>query len=350
MLLLGKCKLPVTNMRLRRIKAPISHHQSSMKKRETATFMLELKEQTRGVLALVMLALSGCVGTDLIQDVDDAIPARIEIMPASAVLQVDSSLVLTATYYDTLGEAHSTPVNWTSLHPDIAAIDSTGRLVGLRRGQTTVTASARGIHSMPAMVTVVANAEQIAAIEVAPEMAEIATWDSVQLTATPVNLDGEAVPGVILSWRSDNPEVASVDSDGLVQALQAGQTNIYAAAEDIESMAIAITVTSGSRQGTFTKRPGTSYNVNGTAIMEMNKGGLGLRFADDFNCSSGPGLHVFLSQHNSVNASSVDLGDLKSTSGAQTYVVPEGISLSSFDWVIIHCVPFNVTFGYAELN
>jgi Electron transfer DM13 len=30
--------------------------------------------------------------------------------------------------------------------------------------------------------------------------------------------------------------------------------------------------------------------------------------------------------------------------------VPAGVTLTTYNWVIIHCVPFNVTFGYAQLQ
>lgn len=51
-----------------------------------------------------------------------------------------------------------------------------------------------------------------------------------------------------------------------------------------------------------------------------------------------------------VNSQSVDLGSLRSFTGAQSYAVPPGIGINTYDWVVIHCVPFNVTFGYARLQ
>ena len=32
------------------------------------------------------------------------------------------------------------------------------------------------------------------------------------------------------------------------------------------------------------------------------------------------------------------------------YPVPSGIELTDFNCVIVHCVPFNITFGFAELR
>ena len=92
-----------------------------------------------------------------------------------------------------------------------------------------------------------------------------------------------------------------------------------------------------------------SYDVEGTATLaELPDGGLVLRFGDDFKSSNGPNLAVYLSATNSVTSSSLKLGDLKATQGAQTY--PVQADLDQYAYVIIHCVPFNVSFGSARLR
>jgi hypothetical protein len=142
-----------------------------------------------------------------------------------------------------------------------------------------------------------------------------------------------------------------VSGNGLAIGIKAGRVNIIAAADGVESPAAPLTVLGTSRSGTFTKRPGTSYNVSGTATLEQqSNGSLVLRFGSDFSSSSGPGLEVFLSTTNTVGSNSRNLGRLQRTSGAQSYNVPAGVTLTTYSWVIIHCVPFNVTFGYAQLQ
>ena len=106
-----------------------------------------------------------------------------------------------------------------------------------------------------------------------------------------------------------------------------------------------------SRTGMFVQKPGTSYNVSGTVTLEKQEDGtLVLHFDNGFSSSNGPGLGVFLSTTDGRNSSSINLGDLQRTSGAQSYPVPKNVELGTFDWVVIHCVPFNVTFGFAKLN
>ena len=85
-------------------------------------------------------------------------------------------------------------------------------------------------------------------------------------------------------------------------------------------------------------------------MLEQTDTGLQLRFLDSFSVSNGPDLHVYLSTENRVNGRSLDLGDLQSTRGAQTYTLPNTVEMDEFDYVLIHCLPFNVTFGFALLD
>lgn len=104
--------------------------------------------------------------------------------------------------------------------------------------------------------------------------------------------------------------------------------------------------------GMFAPNPASSYLVRGTAVLEeITPGGsLTLRFGNDFIVSNGPGIEVFLSRSNTRSSSSISLGRVKRLSGEQSYDVPSDVKLDTYNWVVIHCVPFNVTFGYAPLD
>lgn len=45
----------------------------------------------------------------------------------------------------------------------------------------------------------------------------------------------------------------------------------------------------------------------------------------------------------------LNLGDLQSTSGNQTYAVPKGTDVSQFNSVVIYCEAFSVIFSSAPL-
>ncbi len=78
---------------------------------------------------------------------------------------------------------------------------------------------------------------------------------------------------------------------------------------------------------------------------------------EDFTVTSGPDLHVYLSRHEEPRTSAevvqpdyVDLGLLKSTTGAQNYDVPDGVNPESYGSVVIYSRSFNVIFSTATLE
>lgn len=110
-------------------------------------------------------------------------------------------------------------------------------------------------------------------------------------------------------------------------------------------------ITGDERMGEFEARAGTSYVVRGTVTLARTEaGGLRVDFADNFSSSNGPNLHVYLSESQRVTGTSLDLGALQQNAGAQSYTVSSEVTLEQFDYVLIHCVPFNVSFGFAQLG
>ena len=80
------------------------------------------------------------------------------------------------------------------------------------------------------------------------------------------------------------------------------------------------------------------------------------RFSESFRASRGPDLKIFLSPQSLDTVSgatavdgAVRLGELKSNKGIQEYVLPEGVKLSNFSSVLVHCEQFSVLWGGAEL-
>ena len=80
-----------------------------------------------------------------------------------------------------------------------------------------------------------------------------------------------------------------------------------------------------------------------------------LRF-EDFSVTNGPDLHVILTRHpapsgrSDVGEDYIDLGSLKGNVGNQNYEIPADVDLSSYQGVVIYCVPFHVVFATATLG
>lgn len=298
------------------------------------------------------VSLGGCVGTDFIADPPPTFDPRLEITPTSLALEQGENAQLEATYFDMSGEAVAdAPIAWATSDPSRASIDNSGALSALEPGQVMVTATSNGITSDPALVTIVADANQVARVTVDPDTVMLQPFDRFTFAANVFNLSGDRLNDKTIVWSSSDPTIATISDIGLAEGVAPGVVDITATVDGVASMPSTLIVLGSSRSGPFERRPGTSYRLSGTALMqELADGSLELSFSDDFSSSNGPNLAVYLSTTNRVGGNSIQLGELKSTSGAQTYSIPSNVTLDQYDWVIIHCIPFNVTFGYARLN
>ena len=89
-----------------------------------------------------------------------------------------------------------------------------------------------------------------------------------------------------------------------------------------------------------------SYNVSGVAQI-YDDNGKKVLLLNTFSSSNGPDLRVYLSTSTGATMF-VNLGKLKSTSGKQTYSIPDGTDINQFKFALIWCQQFSVLFGKSE--
>ena len=307
---------------------------------------------------LFLLLLSACAGTDLVEDT----LASLEIVPPGDVTIVNgnfaklvgetASLGLIATS-DLGGSFEFDEAVWSSSDMNVISVSENGRIEALSTGNAFVTAEAMGISSEPILIAVIDDAEAVAIIEVSAEdnNAILEAGSTLQLASRALNVTGSEVTSVEVTWASDNEQVATVDQNGLVTGVSDGM--------------VRISVSSGTAQGFLDLTIGSSealtrsgeiqglngYRASGSVALTTNTdGSLQLEFSDNFSIQNGPGLYVYLSNSSNGVAGGIELGDLRSTSGADTYEIPAGVAINDFDFVILYCKPFGVGFGTAALS
>lgn len=96
------------------------------------------------ILAVLgVLVMSGCIGTDIVDD--PVFPARIVISPRTDSLSLNQSRQYTATYINEYGQEPVVPIIWTSSNTSKVTIDSMGLATRIDTGAVYITASAEGL-------------------------------------------------------------------------------------------------------------------------------------------------------------------------------------------------------------
>jgi hypothetical protein len=171
----------------------------------------------------------------------------ITITPATAAIKYGQTQQFTATATTTTGESFTLQagnVTWASSVPAVAIIGANGLAMAQAiTGNTNITVTAFGKTSSASVLSV--SAPAVATITVAPVTASIPVGGTQAFTANAFDAGGILVPGVVFTWASSAPTVASISVGGLASASTTvpGTTNITASAGGKTSLPAVLTVT-----------------------------------------------------------------------------------------------------------
>ena len=155
------------------------------------------------------------------------VPTRITITPASATLnEIGQTVQLTARVFDQNNNVMTgASVIWTSRNTGIASVSTAGLVTAVKYGTTRIAAMS-GNASRDVEVKVVQTAGKIA---IEPTEATLtAIGETVQLSATVQDRNGQTIVEANVAWRSSDTAVASVSATGLVTAVNNGTARITA--------------------------------------------------------------------------------------------------------------------------
>ena len=149
------------------------------------------------------------------------------IDPSSCTLPVDDSIVLTAAVYPE--DALNRSVSWVSYSPDIAEVDSAGKVTAKKEGTAYIWAMTSNYTFATCEVTVIPKTVPVENVILSNKSLELTKGESAQLTCTlkPSNATNKTV-----TYESGNTDVAEVDADGTVIAVSKGTAEITVTSED----------------------------------------------------------------------------------------------------------------------
>lgn len=181
-----------------------------------------------------MMVLSSVVDAQYAQGV-----VKLVAEPARLTLRAGESAPLKVTALDAQGK----PVPDAEFRisgPRGAVQYGDGRLRAIRAGSYTVVASAfsgRGIDAVTLEIPVLVTWPTLTKVEIVAEPGRLYTGTMLAHTVAGSHADGSPRPGLVVTWRTSDASVATVDRFGNVTAVKPGPVVISAEAEGVSAQA-----------------------------------------------------------------------------------------------------------------
>jgi uncharacterized protein YjdB len=166
--------------------------------------------------------------------------AEVQVTPETLTLAVGAKQRLFATAYDRQGNLipNARFTFWSS-DTNVAKVGRDGAVQGVGPGLAKVEARVQGLQASTAILITGAGAGDTAGsgagqgkkvLTLEPTSATLLPGESLRIEARPVREDGSPVAAGRVSWKPLHPEVAAVDSNGMVIGVRPGRTIIQASA------------------------------------------------------------------------------------------------------------------------
>lgn len=173
---------------------------------------------------------------------------------------------LSASVFDQNGSPLSAPVSWESSDAGVVTVSTTGLVTAKADGVSTITARA-GAASASVRVIVSLTVVRIAIMPGSSAMD--ALGQTVQLTATAFDENGNPVADAPVIWSSSDSSVVTVDTDGLVAAVMNGRADIIATSGRARSN-IVVTVSQVPARATLTPETAILTDVDETVQLTFS--------------------------------------------------------------------------------
>ena len=172
------------------------------------------------------------------------------VTPATPSIFTGGTQQLTAVGYDQSGNQMSgLTFAWSSSNPGVATVDATGRASGISVGASQISASAQGVHSNAITLTVNRPPSVLTSIQASPPTASVQAGNVQQFAAVGYDQFDAVMSGVVFTWASSVPSVASVSginsegqNVGVATGLSAGSTVLTVSANGVNTT-VSLTVT-----------------------------------------------------------------------------------------------------------
>jgi uncharacterized protein YjdB len=155
---------------------------------------------------------------------------------------VSQQYTATADYSDGSSSDLSSGITWVSSVPAVATVDSSGVVITVGPGTTTISATVGSFSDSSTLTVVPAHLQSIT---VAPSTAKLSAGTLLQFTATGTFDDGSTQPLTSLTWSSSAQNLLTIDVNGVATGVVAGSVTVTATSGTISGTA-SVTVTNAT--------------------------------------------------------------------------------------------------------
>lgn len=281
------------------------------------------------------------------------IPERLVMSPATQNVIAGQTSTFTLEFYDKKGVVATLPtsIEWSSNNVNIATVQN-GVATGVSAGQATIKAT----YQSPGVTTPVEATALLTVLAAGTNQDNVVASITIQQTTQELSLNGTATlqavaknsVGTVLTrtfvWTSANSNLVSVNNTGLVTGVAYGTTNITASTDGIQSSPAMVQVI---RSGTMSGQ----VSAGGMVKLKIENGVLKLQTTSNFSvATSAPDLRIYLSNNATNVTGGLQIATLNQRTGAQTWNLPAGVTISQYRYVVVWCLQFSAFYGGADLG
>lgn len=161
---------------------------------------------------------------------------KITLSQTEAKMTIGGELRLSATIEPT--DATNKHLTWSSSDPQVATVDSNGKVTALSGGKATITAKAVSGVTATCEITVSDKVIEVTAVKLDKSEAKIKVGNSINLVAT---IEPTDATNTKLEWTSSNADIATV-TDGHVTGIAPGEVTITVTTANGKTASCTITV------------------------------------------------------------------------------------------------------------
>ncbi len=158
------------------------------------------------------------------------------ITPTSHSVIVGQQATLHATPRDASGDALDRPVVWTSENENLAKVSAEGVVTALKVGEVGIRAASGGRFALAVVTILPTPPVPVADVRLSFDQEIQLPWNgAAEITATPLDADGNVLEGRTVQWISSRSSVATISPSGRIVAISAGTAVITAVIDGMPS-------------------------------------------------------------------------------------------------------------------